>query len=631
MHLTVSSPVQSLADIHRIEATPLAQAMPWASTYDLIRASAEVHGDQPALTFLHTGQPGGASTTWTYRSLLQGIHQTANLLHQVGVGPQDAVGILLPGGLAYHLALWGGEAAGIVQPLNPLLSDEKLLSLLRTSQAKVLIAHGAEDDSQLRAKALRLQTQLPDLKTVLLVNPSGDPLREGDSLPAGAQDFHALRAMQVAEHLTSHRIFQPTDIAAYFHTGGTTGAPKLARHSHGAQVFTAWANASMQGFRSSDVTINGYPLFHVAGVLPGALCSLAVGMHVIIPTETLFRNREVVNNYWRLVAHHRCTLMSGVPTVLAALAGVPLQEADISTLRAVRTGAAPLPPELAQRFEQTFGLQINESLGMTETAGLSTVAPPGLSAPAGCVGWPLPHARVRIVALGKDDQATSHTLPAGEKGMVLYQGPNLFSGYLDAAETARSFTPDGWLITGDVGFIDTQGRLHLSGRAKDLIIRSGHNIDPKVIEDALGAHPAVDLCAAVGAPDAYAGELPVVFVTLKAGAQATEAELLAFTAQRVDEAPAQPKSITMLERMPVTNVGKIYKPELRTLATAAVAKGLIEQVMTRLKIAVAQWPHVQAMGDGPVEIDATTTPTLAWTQLKPLLIALPVSLNFKEA
>jgi fatty-acyl-CoA synthase len=631
MHLTVSSPVQSLADIHRIEATPLAQAMPWASTYDLIRASAEVHGDQPALTFLHTGQPGGASTTWTYRSLLQGIHQTANLLHQVGVGPQDAVGILLPGGLAYHLALWGGEAAGIVQPLNPLLSDEKLLSLLRTSQAKVLIAHGAEDDSQLRAKALRLQTQLPDLKTVLLVNPSGDPFREGDSLPAGAQDFHTLRAMQVAEHLTSHRVFQPTDIAAYFHTGGTTGAPKLARHSHGAQVFTAWANASMQGFRASDVTINGYPLFHVAGVLPGALCSLAVGMHVIIPTEALFRNREVVNNYWRLVAHHRCTLMSGVPTVLAALAGVPLQEADISTLRAVRTGAAPLPPELAQRFEHTFGLQINESLGMTETAGLSTVAPPGLSAPAGCVGWPLPHARVRIVALGKDDQATSHTLPAGEKGMVLYQGPNLFSGYLDAAETARSFTPDGWLITGDVGFIDTQGRLHLSGRAKDLIIRSGHNIDPKVIEDALGAHPAVDLCAAVGAPDAYAGELPVVFVTLKAGAQATEAELLAFTAQRVDEAPAQPKSITVLERMPVTNVGKIYKPELRTLATAAVAKGLIEQVMTRLKIAVAQWPHVQAMGDGPVEIDATTTPTLAWTQLKPLLIALPVNINFQEA
>ena len=127
MHLTVSSPVQSLADIHRIEATPLTQTIPWASTYALIRASAQVHAEQPALTFLHTGQPGGPSTTWTYRSLLQGIHQTANALHSLHIGPQDVVAILLPGGLAYHLALWGGEAAGIVQPLNPLLSEEKLL------------------------------------------------------------------------------------------------------------------------------------------------------------------------------------------------------------------------------------------------------------------------------------------------------------------------------------------------------------------------------------------------------------------------------------------------------------------------------------------------------------------------
>ncbi len=602
MHLTVSSPVQSLADIHRIEATPLAEAMPWTSTYALIRASAEVHAEQPALTVLHTGQPGAASTTWTYRRLLQGIHQTANLLHQLGVGPQDAVGVLLPGGLAYHLALWGGEAAGIVQPLNPLLSEEKLLSLLRASNAKVLIAHGAEDDSQLRAKALRLHTLLPSLKTVLLVNSDGGPLQDGDALPAGAQDFHALRATQVAEHLVSQRVFQREDIAAYFHTGGTTGAPKLARHSHVAQVFTAWANATMQGFQASDVTINGYPLFHVAGVLPGALCSLAVGMHVIIPTEAMFRNREVVQNYWRLVAHHRCTLMSGVPTVLAALAGVPLQGADISTLRAVRTGAAPLPPELAQRFEQAFGLHINESLGMTETAGLSTVAPPSLSAPAGCVGWPLPHARVRIVALNSDDQATTHTLPAGEKGMVLYQGPNLFSGYLDAAETARSFTPDGWLITGDVGFIDTQGRLHLSGRAKDLIIRSGHNIDPKVIEDALGAHPAVALCAAVGAPDAYAGELPVAFATLKPGSQVTEAELLAFTAKRVDEGPAKPKSITVLSAMPVTNVGKIYKPELRTLATAAVVQAMVEQICNDQAIEADMRPRVLTQGDLPVSV-----------------------------
>ena len=628
MHLTVSSPVQALADIHQIEATPLATAMPWASTYDLIRASANAHANQPALTFLATGEPGGPATCWTYRALLQGIHQTANLLHSLSIGSQDVVAILLPSGLAYHLALWGGEAAGIVQPLNPLLSEEKLLSLLQASQAKVLIAHGVEDDSQLRDKALRLQAQLPHLKTVLLVHPVGVPLT--NDLPPGTHDFHDLRQQQIDDRLLSARVFQSSDIAAYFHTGGTTGAPKLARHSHGAQVFTAWANATMQGFRSSDVTINGYPLFHVAGVLPGALCSLAIGMHVIIPTAALFRNREVVKNYWRLAEYHRCTLMSGVPTVLAALAGVPLNGADISRIRAVRTGAAPLPPELAQRFEQTFGLPINESLGMTENAGLSTVVPPGLKAPAGCVGWPLPHAQVRIVGLNSDDQATGQDLPAGEKGMVLYQGPNLFSGYLDAAETARSFTPDGWLITGDVGFIDEQGRLHLSGRAKDLIIRGGHNIDPKVIEDALGSHPAVDLCAAVGAPDAYAGELPVAFVTLKTGAQVSEDELLAFTVSRVDEAPAKPKSVTVLQHMPVTNVGKIYKPTLRTLATATVVQRLVHQTLTALQIPNAQWPDVQGIGDAPVEVDARATPEAAWSVLKPLIAALPVKISFCE-
>lgn len=628
MHLTVSLPVPSLAAIRQIEATPLAQAMPWASTYDLIAASARAHEDQAALTFLHTAQPGGAATCWTYRELLQGIHQTANALHGLQVGPQGVTAILLPGGLAYHLALWGGEAAGIVQPLNPLLSEEKLLSLLQASQAKVLIAHGVEDDSQMLAKALRLQEKLPHLKTLLLVHPDGQALPS--PLPAGAQDFHALRRQQNAARLLSGRVFSAQDIAAYFHTGGTTGAPKLARHSHGAQVFTAWANATMQGFQPSDVTINGYPLFHVAGVLPGALCSLAIGMHVVIPTAALFREREVLQNYWRLVEHHGCTLMSGVPTVLAALAGVPLEGANISRLRAVRTGAAPLPPELALRFERQFGLAVHESLGMTETAGLSTVAPPGLSAPAGCVGWPLPHARVRVVALTADDQASTRDLPPNEKGMVLYQGPNLFSGYLDAKETQRSFTPDGWLITGDVGFLDNEGRLHLSGRAKDLIIRGGHNIDPKVIEDALGAHPAVALCAAVGAPDAYAGELPVAFATLKAGQQVSPEALLAFTAERVDEAPAKPKSITLLERMPVTNVGKIYKPELRTLATAAVVQSLTERVFANLPTHPDKWPQVMAEGDTPVTVDATATPPADWAQLKPLLEALPVKLRLLE-
>ncbi|MGQ0729925.1 acyl-CoA synthetase [Acidovorax sp.] len=577
------APVRSLQDVERLEARPLAEALPVQSTYEIFVNSAAAFGDKTALAFLPTANPAAEPIRWSYAQLLTGIHQTANLLHHLGVGPADAVAVLLPGCLEYHLALWGGEAAGIVQPLNPMLTDEKIAAMMTLARAKVLIAWGDErtdGDAGLWAKALRLRAQVPTLATVLRVAPHGEApgasgaLPEG-ALPEGAMDF-AARTVQPSDRLVSGRRIAATDIAAYFHTGGTTGAPKLARHSHGAQVFTAWGSVQMQGIAPGDVGINGYPLFHVAGVLPGSLAALSAGVETIIPTHGLFRNREVIANYWRLAERYRCTYLSAVPTVLAALANVPLEGADISALRYCRTGAAILAPELAARFERLFGLHVHESLGMTEMAGISTITPPGVDAPAGCVGWRLPYTQLRIVALDAQGNASDRDLPPGEPGMVLFKSPNLFSGFLDAADTAKAFTQDGWLATGDLGFVDAEGRLHLSGRSKDLIIRSGHNIDPKVIEDALGAHPAVQLAAAVGAPDAYAGELPVAYATLVPGADATEAELLAFTAERVDEAVARPRWVQVLDAMPVTNVGKIFKPDLRQRAACRTVAALVD-------------------------------------------------------
>jgi fatty-acyl-CoA synthase len=565
-------PVQTPDDVRALERTPLEQAVTPRSTYELIRNAAHAFGDKTALTFLPTAEPGAAAVRWSFARLLTSVHQTANALHGLGLKPGDAVAVLLPGCLEYHLALWGGAAAGIVQPLNPLLSDEKLTSLMNAAQARVLIAWGDEaehGDAGLWAKALRIRGAVPTLHTVLRVAPHGET--SAPALPDGAADFHVLRAQQPGDHLVSGRRIAPDDIAAYFHTGGTTGAPKLARHSHGAQVFTAWACVQLQGVRADDVSINGYPLFHVAGVLPGSLTALSAGAETIIPTPALFRNKDVIANYWKLVEVHKATVLSGVPTVLAALANVPVGDADISTLRYGRTGAAPMPADLAARLKKQLGIQVHESLGMTEMAGISTVTPPGMSAAPGCVGIRLPHTQWRIVALDEQGGASNRDLPPGEAGMVMFKSPNLFSGFLDEADNAKAFAPDGWLATGDLGFIDDQERLHLSGRSKDLIIRSGHNIDPRVIEDALAAHPAVQLCAAVGAPDAYAGELPVAYVTLIPGAQATEAELLAFASEHVDEPPAKPKRVTILDAMPMTNVGKIYKPDLRAMAAQAVA------------------------------------------------------------
>ncbi|OAK58260.1 acyl-CoA synthetase [Variovorax paradoxus] len=595
-------PVRSLADIRKLEETPLAQALTVRSTYEIFRNAGHAFGGKTALTFLRTGNPADEPIRWSYAELLARIHQTANMLHTLGVGPQDAVAVLLPGCLEYHLALWGGEAAGIVQPLNPLLTDEKLVALMTAARAKVLIAYGSDSESGMWSKAMRLRGQVPTLTTVLRVAPHDEAPGAVGTLPEGVAEFDVLRAAQPDDHLVSGRDIAPTDIAAYFHTGGTTGAPKLARHSHGAQVFTAWASVQVAGMNEQGISINGYPLFHVAGVLPASLSSLSAGVEVIIPTTSLLRNKEVLANYWKLVARYRPTSLSAVPTVLAALANVPLDGADISSITYCRTGAAVLAPELAARFERLFGLHVHESLGMTEMAGISTITPPGVNGPAGCVGFRLPYMQMRVVALDENGNATDREMPPGEQGMVLFKSPNVFSGFVDPADNAKAFTADGWLATGDLGWIDSEERLNLTGRSKDLIIRSGHNIDPKTIEDALGAHPAVQLCAAVGAPDAYAGELPVIFATLVPGASATEEELLAFTAARVDEAPARPKWVSVIETMPMTNVGKIYKPELRAMAARHVVAATVAEACAALGVPEAARPMVKTEGESLVRV-----------------------------
>ncbi|MFC5606982.1 acyl-CoA synthetase [Variovorax soli] len=590
---SASFPIRSIEDVRRLESVPLERALPVASTYEIFRNSAHAFGDKTALSFLRSGKPEDAPIRWSYAQLLAGIHQTANLLHRLGVQPTDAVAVLLPGCLEYHLALWGGEAAAIVQPLNPLLTDEKLVSLMRTAGAKVLIAYGSDAESDMWSKAMRIRGEVPTLTHVLRVAPHDEPQASAD-LPPGVLDFNEERSREPDDRLVSGRRIGPADIAAYFHTGGTTGAPKLARHSHGAQVFTAWACVQLQGMGPNDISINGYPLFHVAGVLPASLTLLSAGAEMVIPTPALMRNREVLANYWRLVQAYRATSASAVPTVLAALATVPLDGADISSVKYCRTGAAVLSPELAARFERLFGLHVHESLGMTEMAGISSVTPPGVNGPAGCVGFRLPYSQLRIVAIDAGGKPTQREMPQGEPGMVMFKSPNLFSGYLNEKDNEGAITEDGWLATGDLGFIDADERLNLSGRAKDLIIRSGHNIDPKTIEDALSAHPAVQICAAVGAPDAYAGELPVAYVSLLPGAAATESELMDFAARGVDEAPARPKSVVIMDKIPMTNIGKVYKPELRLLAAQAVVQQLVNQVAARLALPAELAPRVSA-------------------------------------
>ncbi|NVD75042.1 AMP-binding protein, partial [Duganella sp. BJB1802] len=248
-----------------------------------------------------------------------------------------------------------------------------------------------------------------------------------------------------------------------------------------------------------------------------------------------------------------------------------------SSLRHAFCGAAPLPAAGARRFEAAAGIPLCEGYGLTEGACISSVNPTGGGHRDGSVGLRLPHQSLQAWRVDGAGQARA-ACAAGEVGVIGIAGPNVFPGYLNAHDNQRIWLAPGWLNTGDLGYLDADGFLHLTGRAKDLIIRGGHNIDPAMIEDALLRHPAVAQAAAVGQPDEHAGELPVAYVMLKAGATIAAEQLLEEVRELVAERAAAPVRIELLAQIPLTAIGKIAKAELRMRAAAHVFGQKLEQL-----------------------------------------------------
>jgi fatty-acyl-CoA synthase len=293
-----------------------------------------------------------------------------------------------------------------------------------------------------------------------------------------------------------------------------------------------------------------------------------------------YRDPALYREYWKIVEHYRIAAMSGVPTVYAALAQTPV-DADISSLRYPIVGASPLPAAVRDSFEARTGIPLVEGYGLTEATCVSARSFPEVPRP-GSVGQRLPYQPMRVVGVGAD--GTWNDLPVGETGVLAIGGPTVFAGYVTGRdEGGHVLDPlgkvrDGWLDTGDLARVDDDGFVYLAGRTKDLIIRGGHNIDPAVIEDVMLAHPLVTAAGAVGRPDLHAGEVPVAYVTLAPGAAVTEDELLDWARERVPERAAVPRSVTVLDALPLTAVGKPYKPGLRSDATRRELRAALGQV-----------------------------------------------------
>ncbi|MEQ8696303.1 MAG: acyl-CoA synthetase [Bauldia litoralis] len=552
-------PIRGLADIEALETRRYDHWVEPRSMYDMFRLSAERFGDAPALTYLPSPDPAVAPVGLSYTELFERIRRAANLFASLGVGPDDAVGILLPNIPEGHVALWGASAAGRACPVNYMLRPDHIAELLAKAGAKVLVALGADPDIDIWDRVPDILAGAPGIETVLHVG-----ARPDDGV--GSQDFTAALETVSGDRDRFGPVPDRGSPSAYFHTGGTTGAPKLVRHAHGNQLHACWAAGLFFDIGPGDVSVSGFPLFHVAGSIVHGASYHYHGANLVLPTRTGFRNAAFMANFWQWAERLGLTVMCGVPTTMATQLATPVGDADISKLRAVFSGGTSLPTELAVAFEQETGVAVRNGYGMTESGALIALAPFHAPRAGNTVGWRLPFVEVRAVEIGADGESFERDCGPGETGVLVIRGPNVASGYTDPARNVGVFRDDGWLISGDLGFLDDAGLIHITGRAKDVIVRGAHNIDPAVIEEIAAEHPAVALCAAVGEPDAYAGEVPLLFVTLKAGASLTEDEMLDFLAGRIHERPALPKGVVVLDAMPATGVGKIYKPALRALA-----------------------------------------------------------------
>jgi fatty-acyl-CoA synthase len=500
------------------------------------------------------------------------IKAAENFFRAEQIGKTDTVAILPPSCPASIAAIFGATACGIADPLNLLFTRETIIAQLNAVKAKLLLAPSPGTPGGLYEKIEGLQNEVPSLRRIVTFALDGTVAFDGEVLtpdPDWREDYGRCTASTEAER-----------VAMMLPTGGTTGQPKVAQITNRAMVSSTMSTRLALGARKTDRGLIPLPLFHVGGLFAGLSSTVAAGAAFVIAGAAGARDPVFVAQYWKTIEKYRITHAGAVPTTLGAVADIPVGDCDISSLRVSIVGASLCPPEVERRYLARWGgACIQQIYGLTEVAGGILHDVVGVKPRAEAVGVRSPMTELAVLADGKVHSAPRPS-PIGE---LLIKGPQVFRGYLDKKQTKDAFH-EGWLRTGDLCRIDADGFVTIMGRAKDVIIRSGHNIDPRTIEDAALAFPGVALAAAVGRPDTYAGEVPMLFVSAQPGADIDPQALSAFVQERIMEPPARPRAVSIIAEMPVTPVGKIFKPKLREIAAREaadellVADGLAEDV-----------------------------------------------------
>ena len=475
--------------------------------------------------------------TLTFGELRRSCLAVGAWLREAGVGPGDTVSFVMPNGLQTMRLLLGAMHAGVcVNPINLLAQPEQMRYVLEHSDCSLVVV-APEWEERVRAmagtvaRAIRVVVQVPE-------GPAIDGNRAAELPRPAVPDAEAT--------------------ALLMYTSGTTGVPKGVMLTQSNLAANAAAIGVEHGLDAGDRVLAVLPLYHINAFVVTMLAPLAHGGSLAMTP------RFSAAHFWRQAIESRCTWLNVVPTIISYLleGDAPAPE-SLSRIRFCRSASAALPTEQHRAFEATFGIGIVETMGLTETA-----------APA--FSNPRDPARRRVGSVGRASGGEAHvvdasldTVPDGTTGEIVIRGPHVMRGYYKNADaTAGSFTPDGWLRTGDLGHRDSDGFFFVTGRIKELIIKGGENIAPREIDDALIGHPAVREAAAVGIPDRHYGQEIMACVVLRPGSACSEDDLRDFCVQRLGRYKA-PKVIRFVDSLPRGPSGKVQRLKLLDGPTTA--------------------------------------------------------------
>ncbi len=576
-----------LEDKARIE-----QEMTWedrdvpVTFHQLLSRTAGKFPNHKAISFQLLSGPSDKAETLTWSELLGKVNQAANLFRSLGIGENDVVAYVLPNCNETLVTMMGGAVAGIVNPINPLLEPEQIAAILRETKAKVVVTLKSFPKTDVAQKVEEAVRHAPGVNTILEIDlnryltppkswlvPFLRP-KMGDKEKLAHADYkNFIDELNKQPKTLNFEDSQEDRVACYFHTGGTTGMPKVAQHKYSGLIYNGWLGNTLL-FDENDVIMCPLPMFHVFAVHVIVMAAVSSGAHVVFPTPAGYRGDGVFDNFWKLIERWKVSFIITVPTAISAKMQRPV-DADISSVKTAFSGSAPLPVELFRRFEEATGVTIVEGYGLTEATCLVSCNPVDGEKKIGSIGIPFPYTDVKILQDGPDGPTECGVDQIGE---ICISNPGVYAGntYTETDKNTDLYHFDKYLRTGDLGRFDEDGYLWITGRAKDLIIRGGHNIDPAEIEEALLGHDAVAFAGAIGQPDAHSGEVPCAFVELVEGASVTEQELMDYCKVHVHERAAQPKHMTILDELPKTAVGKVFKPELRKQAITRIYNGALD-------------------------------------------------------